>query len=121
MSETILIEPADEHRRAFARWCLDQDPQIMTTSASGSEVPAALFVDVPAELLEGAYIDGRLFRPALAGFEPYGDGYRAVDDGATPADVVPVNDGAQPEQVAAPVKAAAKKTTARRRTAPKGE
>lgn len=72
----IMIEPADEHRQAFARWCLAQNPQIRTTSSTGSEVPASLFPYIPDELLHGAYIDGHVFRPVIEGKAPDGDGYR---------------------------------------------
>lgn len=92
----------------LARWLLDRDPDIRTAGVGGFVVPAALFVEVPAEFLEGARIDGHMFRPALAGFEPHGIGYRPAD--AQPADVVPVDDGPKPE--AAP--SAARKTTVRR-------
>jgi hypothetical protein len=72
----VLVEPADEHRQAFARWCLAQDPPIMTASSTGSQVPADLFTTVPDELLDGAYIDGHVFRPVLTGKVPEGDGHR---------------------------------------------
>lgn len=92
----------------LARWLLDRDPDIRTAGVGGFVVPAALFVEVPAEFLEGARIDGHMFRPALAGFEPHGLGYRPV--GVQPAEVVPVDDGPKPE--AAP--SAVRKTTVRR-------
>lgn len=76
MTYLILVEPADEQRQGFARWCLAQDPPIMTASATGSEVPADLFVDIPDELLNGAYVDGHVFRPVVEGKLPDGDGYR---------------------------------------------
>lgn len=62
MTYTVLVEPSDEQRRPFARWCLAQDPPIHTASASGSEVPSDLFTNMPEDLLVGAYIDGRLYR-----------------------------------------------------------
>lgn len=95
--DVILIEPAPEHRRAFARWCLAQDPKIPTTTAFGSDVPTDLFAAVPDELLDGARIDGHVFRPVVEGAVPDGAGYR-------PADVVPVDDGAQPEPVKTPAR-----------------
>ena len=76
MTYLVLVEPADEHRQGFARWCLAQDPPIMTASASGSEVDADLFAKIPDELLDGAYIDGHVFRSVIEGFGPLGDGYR---------------------------------------------
>lgn len=54
----IYIEPAREHRRAFARWCLDQTPKIQAASATGSNVPVDLYPSVPLDLLNGAYVDG---------------------------------------------------------------
>lgn len=62
MSYSVLIEPADDKRAAFARWCLSQEPKIQTASAFGSEVDSELFKRVPEELLVGAYVDGRLYR-----------------------------------------------------------
>lgn len=72
----ILIEPADEHRQGFARWCLAQDPKILTASATGSLVPSTLFETIPDPLLDGALIDGHRFRPVVKGLEPDGDGYK---------------------------------------------
>lgn len=90
---TIHVEPADEHRRGFARWCLAQTPRIETASATGSDVPLDLFKDIPGELLDGALVDGQPFS-------------HVPDD--------------EPEQQAP--KAPAKKTTqpSRRRTTRKG-
>jgi hypothetical protein len=100
----VLVEPADEHRQGFARWCLAQDPPIMTASSSGSEVPADLFATIPDELLDGARVDGTVFRPVIEGFGPgSGDTYAPEQPG--PA--------AQP-------KPRARKTADRRRTARKG-
>ncbi len=76
MTYMILVEPADENRQAFARWCLAQDPPLMTASASGTEVPADLFVDLPDAILNGAHVDGHVFRNVVEGVEPEGDGYR---------------------------------------------
>ncbi len=76
MAYQVLVEPADEHRQGFARWCLAQNPRIMTASTTGSEVPVSLFPSIPDELLQGAYIDGHMFRPVVEGKEPEGDGYR---------------------------------------------
>jgi len=64
VTHKILIEPADEHRQEFARWCLAQQPRIETASATGSAVPVDLYPEVPVELLEGAYVDGYLYRSA---------------------------------------------------------
>lgn len=74
----------------------------MTASATGSEVPADLFASVPDALLDGAHVDGHVFRPVIEGKLPDGDGYRAE-----PVNV-PVNDGPKPEPLDVP------KTPARR-------
>jgi hypothetical protein len=102
----------------LARWLVDHDPDIRTTGVGGFVVSAGLFVEVPAEFLEGARIDGHMFRPALAGFEPHGLGYRPAEAQpakvAPPAEVVPVDDGARPEPVSLPVKKPATRRTSRR-------
>lgn len=105
MTYLVLVEPADEHRKGFAQWCLSQDPPIMTASASGSEVPADLFTTIPDELLDGAHIDGHVFRPVVEGKAPLGDGYQPD---------VPLVDRPVPGRPAA------KKTAARRRSTRKG-
>lgn len=58
MSDFVHIEPADEQRRAFARWALSQTPKLQTSSSTGTDVPVDLYPEVPPELLEGAYVDG---------------------------------------------------------------
>lgn len=58
MSYTVHIEPADDQRRAFARWALSQTPKLQTSSSTGTDVPVDLYPDVPPELLEGAFVDG---------------------------------------------------------------
>lgn len=58
MSHFVHIEPADEQRRAFARWCLAQSPKLQTSSSTGTDVPVDLYPEVPPELLEGAFVDG---------------------------------------------------------------
>lgn len=111
MTYLILVEPADEQRQGFARWCLAQDPPIMTASATGSEVPADLFVDIPDELLDGAYVDGHVFRPVVEGKSPSGDGYSDEQPDVPLVELrLPVSDEPKP----------AKKTAARRRTTRKG-
>jgi hypothetical protein len=107
MSDHILVEPAPEMAAGLARWLLGRDRDIRTSGIGGFVVPAGLFVEVPADFLEGARIDGTMFRPALAGFEPHGLGYR-------PVEVVPVDDGARPESVPAPVKKTVARRTSRR-------
>jgi len=102
----ILIAPAAAQRQAFALWCLAQDPPIPTATAFGSNVPTGLFGSVPDEILDGALIDGHVFRPVVEGFEPDGLGYRE----APAAVVVPVDDGAKPEPVPTPAPARRRKT-----------
>ncbi|ATN93709.1 hypothetical protein SEA_ABT2GRADUATEX2_16 [Streptomyces phage Abt2graduatex2] len=58
MGHFVHIEPADDQRRAFARWALAQTPKLQTSSSTGTNVPVDLYPDVPPELLEGAYVDG---------------------------------------------------------------
>lgn len=58
MSDFVHIEPADNQRRAFARWALSQTPKLQTSSSTGTDVPLDLYPDVPPELLEGAFVDG---------------------------------------------------------------
>lgn len=60
MTDQILIEPDWPHRPAFASWGLAQDPPIQTATATGWLVPVDLYSSVPAELLDGAYVDGFL-------------------------------------------------------------
>lgn len=62
MNYKVLIEPADDQRRAFARWCISQSPRIETATAFGTEVDAETFKRIPEPLLVGAYVDGRLYR-----------------------------------------------------------
>ena len=64
MTDFVTVEPAYALRPAFAMWCLAQDPQIMTSSATGFDVPTDLYPTIPEELLYGAYVDGfRYDRP----------------------------------------------------------
>jgi hypothetical protein len=102
----------------LARWLLGRDRGIRTSGIGGFVVPAGLFVAVPPEFLEGARIDGTMFRPALAGFEPHGLGYRPAE--AQPADVVPVDDGPQPEPVSVGESSATKRAPGRPRKRPTG-
>lgn len=73
MTDFVTVEPAHKMRGPFALWCLAQTPQIMTSSASGFDVPMSLYPDVPPELLSGAYVDGFLYdhpAPQPAAAEP---------------------------------------------------
>lgn len=57
MSDFLHIEPATEHRSGFALWCLGQDP-VPNTTSTGFDVPLGLYAAIPAEVLDGAYVDG---------------------------------------------------------------
>lgn len=74
MTDYVHIEPADEQRRAFARWALAQTPKLQTASSTGTDVPVDLYPEVPPELLEGAFVDGYLYggtaAPAVAEKQP---------------------------------------------------
>lgn len=94
----VHIEPGDTQRRAFARWCLAQEPRIETASASGSDVPLDLYPTIPPDLLEGAYVDGY----------PYGQPQPQPDVPLTEVRL-PVDGGPKP-----------RKQAARRRTTRKG-
>lgn len=63
MTHFVHVEPAPEHRARFARWGLDTLGNIDTTS-TGFSVPVAAYPDIPVTLLEGAYVDGYLYRGA---------------------------------------------------------
>lgn len=58
MTSFVHVEPADDQRRAFARWALSQTPKLQTSSSTGTDVPVDLYPEVPPELLEGAFVDG---------------------------------------------------------------
>lgn len=110
----VHVEPADGNRRDFARWCLDQDPKIMTASSSGSDVPVDLYPSIPVALLEGAYVDGYLYRGA--------DPVPAVrPDGGKPPEPVsrPSSDGDTQSATAAP-KAPQKRAQRRSKTRQEG-
>lgn len=63
MDTHIHVEPAAELRPRFALWTLSAPEKIDTTS-TGFSVPLAMYPGIPAELLEGAYIDGYPMRRA---------------------------------------------------------
>lgn len=58
VTEHVHIEPANKHRRSFARWGLAQEPPVYNTTERGWDVPLDLYPQVPAELLDGALVDG---------------------------------------------------------------
>ena len=61
VTQNIHVEPAPEQRAPFACWALDTFGSIGTTS-TGFSVPVDAYPAVPVELLEGAYVDGYLYR-----------------------------------------------------------
>lgn len=101
MSEDfVYIEPAREHRQAFARWGLDQSPRLETASASGWNVPLVLYPSVPEGLLSGARVDGFPYRGVVEGKAPEGRGYKDAEP--EPAPVVEPDGGAKPEPLTEP-------------------
>lgn len=65
MSEILTVEPSAEQRSAFARWALSKDPAVQTVGTGGFLIRMDDYVDAPAELLEGSYVDGFPYdRPA---------------------------------------------------------
>lgn len=66
MTDTVYIEPAHEHRPAFAAWGLAQTPPLQTASAQGWDVPLDLYPEVPPELLDGAFVDGYRYAVPMA-------------------------------------------------------
>lgn len=69
MSEMIRVEPAQEHRRCFARWAVAQEPKIRTADHNAFAVPADLFTQAPEEILIGALVDGHAYVPVQDGQE----------------------------------------------------
>lgn len=63
VTQMIHVEPAPELRARFARWGLDMFGTIGTTS-TGFSVPVDAYPSIPKALLEGAYVDGYLYRGA---------------------------------------------------------
>ncbi|MFZ4266616.1 hypothetical protein [Streptomyces arboris] len=77
MNDMIQIRPTSDRRRDFARWAVAQTPKVRTVSTHHFAVPAALFADMPEELLVGALVDGRRYvspeEDARTGTPPPGD------------------------------------------------
>lgn len=78
MTDVVHIEPADDQRRAFARWALSQTPKLQTSSSTGTDVPVDLYPSVPAELLEGAFVDGFRYGAEDVRQVPAGDAGKAA-------------------------------------------
>lgn len=58
MDGFLTVEPEQGKAAALAGWLLGRDPGVRTVSAGGFLVSLDLYPDVPAHLLEGAYVDG---------------------------------------------------------------
>lgn len=97
----VRIEPAPEQRQQFARWCLAQTPRIETSGHGSSDVPVDLYPDVPQNLLEGAYVDGYLYR------------------GTDPVPAVRTDGTAPPTPVAEPKQKPRQRQRARKTTQPR--
>lgn len=113
MTQLIHVEPAPELRARFARWGLDMFDHLATTS-TGFSVPVDAYPSIPKALLEGAYVDGYLYRGA--------DPVPAVrPDGGKPPEPVsrPSSDGDTQSATAAP-KAPQKRAQRRSRTRQEG-
>lgn len=82
MTSFVHVEPADDQRRAFARWALSQTPKLQTSSSTGTDVPVDLYPEVPPELLEGAFVDGYRYGGPAA---PQPGAEEAVKAAAAPA------------------------------------
>lgn len=55
----ITITPAAHHRVSFARWATSQTERVRTNGHDSFAVPAHLFGDIPAALLNGSLLDGQ--------------------------------------------------------------
>lgn len=58
MTTLITIEPDENRRSLFALWAIGQDPPVRTSGPNSFDVPLDLYPYVPADLLEGAVVDG---------------------------------------------------------------
>lgn len=76
MNDFLTVEPAPELASRFAVWCLGRDVQVQTVSGGGFLVPLDWYADIPAELLDGAYVDGFLVEAP----EPLAPAAEAVTD-----------------------------------------
>ncbi|MFC9382786.1 hypothetical protein ACFT0G_30950, partial [Streptomyces sp. NPDC057020] len=61
MTDFLHIQPAQEQRRAFARWAVAQDPKLRTVGPNTFEVPAEAFAQAPEEILIGAMVNGHRY------------------------------------------------------------
>ncbi|NEA39268.1 hypothetical protein [Streptomyces sp. SID11385] len=93
MSGVVIVRPAVELRRDFARWAVAQRPKVRTASPTSFAVPAVRFTEAPEEILIGSFVDGQRYvspdedtpectvgRPELVGVASP-DGYREAVPG----------------------------------------
>lgn len=66
----VRVTPANDMRRAFAEWAVEQVPKIRTISSRSFAVPPGQFTHVPEYLLIGAMVDGHPYVPAGPEEEP---------------------------------------------------
>ncbi|MFJ4702816.1 hypothetical protein ACIP5N_32150 [Streptomyces sp. NPDC088768] len=57
----LIVRPAPELRRDFARWAVAQRPKVRTASPTSFAVPTALFTEAPEEILIGSFVDGHRY------------------------------------------------------------
>ncbi|MGA5497703.1 hypothetical protein ACPCSP_25400 [Streptomyces cinereoruber] len=60
-SDKIHVQPAVQHRQAFARWAVSQNPKLRTVGPSTFAVPEDLFTGMPEDILIGALVDGQRY------------------------------------------------------------
>ncbi|WP_051710141.1 hypothetical protein [Streptomyces sp. NRRL S-350] len=84
MSSNLSIQPAAELRQPFAAWAVAQRPKLRTVGPSSFGVPAALFADVPEELLLGALVDGQPYVPRQDAAAP-----AETEPGSAPPETAP--------------------------------
>lgn len=108
---SVHIEPHQDRRAAFARWCLAQVPPLNTTSSTGWNIPLDLYPSVPPELLEGAFVDGFAYdRPTSQTVKPVSAPVVAVQADAGP--IAQTTTAKPPSTPRKPRKRAARKSAA---------
>lgn len=66
----VRVTPANDMRRAFAEWAVEQRPKVRTISSRSFAVPPRLFTTVPEFMLIGAMVDGHQYVPVPPEDEP---------------------------------------------------
>ena len=59
----VRVTPANDMRRAFAEWAVEQVPKVRTISSRSFAVPPDQFTGLPEYLLIGAMVDGHQYVP----------------------------------------------------------